>query len=313
MIKIKRISTAILISAICALTAGCGGKTTVQETPSTALQNKNEGTESQGEATKSAQESTSAPENKTDPAESTQAPAETGGNSNEPLPTLSPSTPDANGFKLLEVEGFVGSNQQSYNPYGYDKEKAEETAQKLESGKLSTQGLFKNTLFVGDSITVGFSDYKIANEGNVIAHVGARLEEHLSENMQKIIDYNPEVLFIHYGLNEMDNADHFIEGFMSELRTQLTVLKEELPYTKIVVMAVWPIKDSAVQSQPRLASAPKYNKQLRELCVELGVAYEERSELIASRPDLYANDGIHCAKQMYINWINDFVKEMGLY
>ncbi len=111
MIKIKRISTAILISAICALTAGCGGKTTVQETPSTALQNKNEGTESQGEATKSAQESTSAPENKTDPAESTQAPAETGGNSNEPLPTLSPSTPDANGFKLLEVEGFVGSNQ----------------------------------------------------------------------------------------------------------------------------------------------------------------------------------------------------------
>lgn len=323
--KIKIISTAILISIpVCILTAGCGDKVVIPEIQSTVSHDQNEGTTDEsketkseedtesGEATKALPETPAPPEDKTDAPESTTAAGETeSGNSDKPQPT--PSTPDGNGVKLLEVEGFVGSNQESYNPYGCDREKAEETAKRLESGKLSTQGLFKNTLFVGDSITVGFSDYKIANEGNVIAHVGARLEEHLAENMQKIIDYNPEVLFIHYGLNEMDNADHFIESFINEMRTQLTVLKEELPYTKIVVMAVWPIKDSAVQAQPRLASAPKYNQQMRELCVELGVAYEERSELIASRPDLYAGDGIHCAKQMYINWINDFVKEMGLY
>lgn len=236
----------------------------------------------------------------------TQAPQQTEAEKETPAPKPDVSAPK-------EFAGFVGTNQESYNPYGCDKDRAKELAERIENGKLSTQGLFKNTLFVGDSIIVGFADYKLANSGNVIANVGAMLSPHLSDNMQKIIDYNPEVLIIHYGLNEMGGEEHFVKSFIKELRAELTVLKEELPYTKIVVMSMWPIKDSAAAKQPRLANLPNYNTEIRKLCVELGVAYDERSELFAANPDWYQYDGIHCVKQMYLTWINDFITDMGLY
>ncbi len=216
-------------------------------------------------------------------------------------------------FKLLEEEGFVGSNQKSYNPYGFDREKAEKLAERIEDDELSLTELFKNTLFVGDSIMVGFSDYKLANQGNVIANVGAMLNPHLSDNIQTIIDYNPEVLFLHYGLNEMGIEEYFLEKFIKDLTEDVKTLKKNLPYTRIVVVGLWPVKDVAVENQERLSRVPAYNEAIRKLCVELGVAYQESSELFASNPDFYQKDGIHAIRKMYILWICDMIREMGLY
>lgn len=223
------------------------------------------------------------------------------------------TAPDREVFKLLEVEGFVGSNQKSYNPYAYDKDKAEKLAERIESGELSLRELFKNTLFVGDSIMVGFSDYKIANAGNVIANVGAMMNPHLSDNIQTIVDYNPEVLFLHYGLNEMGEEEYFLEKFIEDLETDIKELKKKLPYTKIVVVSLWPVKDTAIENQSRLARVPAYNEAIRKSCIKLGVAYNENSELFASNPDWYQKDGIHCVPTMYFTWINELIKEMGLY
>ncbi|MBD5156825.1 MAG: hypothetical protein HDT13_04240 [Butyrivibrio sp.] len=223
------------------------------------------------------------------------------------------TAPDREVFKLLEVDGFVGSNQKSYNPYGYDKDSAEELAERVESGELSLKELFKNTLFVGDSIMVGFADYKIANPGNVIAGVGAMMNPHLSNNIQTIVDYNPEVLFLHYGLNEMGEEEYFLEKFIKDLEEDIKELKDKLPYTKIVVVSLWPVKDAAIESQSRLARVPAYNEAIRKSCIKLGVAYNENSELFASNPDWYQKDGIHCIPTMYFKWLNELIKEMGLY
>lgn len=224
-----------------------------------------------------------------------------------------PPTEEQNVFRMLEVEGFVGSNQPSYNPYGSDRDRADKLAEQLADGELSWKELFKNTLFVGDSIMVGFSDYKIANPGNVIADVGSMLNPHLDQNMQKIIDYNPEVLFLHYGLNEMGVEDYHLEKFIENFRADLKELKGKLPDTKIVVVSLWPVKDQAIEDQARLARIPAYNEEIRRLCVELGVAYDERAELFASNPDFYHKDGIHADSRMYRMWMNDLIKEMGLY
>ncbi|MCM1307953.1 MAG: GDSL-type esterase/lipase family protein [Butyrivibrio sp.] len=223
------------------------------------------------------------------------------------------TAPDGEEFRLLEVDGFVGSNQKSYNPYGFDGDEAEKLAERIENGELSLKELFKNTLFVGDSIMVGFSDYKIANQGNVIAYVGAMMNPHLPNNIQTIADYNPEVLFLHYGLNEIGEAEYFLEKFIEDLENYLSELKAKLPYTKIVVVSLWPVKDAAVESQSRLARVPAYNEAIRKTCIKLGVAYNENSELFASNPDWYQKDGIHCIPTMYYAWINELIKEMGLY
>lgn len=216
-------------------------------------------------------------------------------------------------FKLLDIEGFVGSDQKSYTPYAFDKEEAEKLAKRVEEGELSLKELFKNTLFVGDSIMVGFSDYRIANPGNVIANVGAMMNPDLSNNIQAITDYNPEVLFLHYGLNEMGEEEYFLEKYIEDFEKYLSQLKENLPYTKIVVVSLWPVKDIAVENQSRLARVPAYNEEIRKSCIKFGVAYNENSRLFASNPDWYQKDGIHCVSQMYLTWINELIKEMGLY
>ncbi|MCM1307800.1 MAG: hypothetical protein NC223_04295 [Butyrivibrio sp.] len=341
--KFISLSTAILISALASiLTAGCGGgRITLSETfPAPAAtqgkiaeaSSEDAGNTESGELTSaSSADETAAPTEfltETEAAAPSQTDAETMTEARTepaveaPPETLPPQPSDAEpkteAPKPLTPEppqtgGFVGTSQQSYNPYGCDAQRANELAERIESGNLSTQGLFKNTLLVGDSIMTGFADYKLANQGNVIASVGAMLKPHLANNMQTIIDYNPEVLIIHYGLNEMGVEDYHVNGFIKELRAELELLQRELPYTKIVVMSLWPVKDAAAAKQPRLANLPNYNTEIRKLCVELGVAYDERSELIISHPDWYQNDGIHCVKKMYLEWIKAFVKEMGLY
>lgn len=209
--------------------------------------------------------------------------------------------------------GFVGSTNKSYSPYGFDKKKAEKVAKGIENGTTSTASLFSDTLFVGDSIMVGFSDYRIADSGNVIAKVGASLNPHLSDSMQTIIDYNPEVLFLHYGLNEMSKDEYQLEKFNEVLRDNLKVLKDNLPYTKIVMVFLWPVKDIAIESQDRLDRVPAYNEVIRSACVDIGIAYYENSAIFTDNSDLYYKDGIHCDRSMYILWLCDLIREMGIY
>ncbi len=213
----------------------------------------------------------------------------------------------------LDGEGFYGSNQACYVPYTIDDEKAQEVVDKLDDGSLSTKELFKDTLFVGDSIMTGFSDFQLANQGNVIATVGSALNPHLEENIEKIINYNPEYLILHYGLNEMDKDEYFVESFIDEYTRCLKKLQKELPATKIIVIGLMPIKDIAVEEQPRLAAVEVYNERMRAMCVELGVAYSEDSQFFVDNADLYTQDGIHVQRKLYVKWINCLVKEMGIY
>ncbi len=215
--------------------------------------------------------------------------------------------------EALDAEGFYGSNQACYVPYVVDEKIAEEVVDKLSDGKLTTKELFKNTLFVGDSIMTGFSDFQLANQGNVIATVGSSLDPHLEENIDKIVKYNPEYLILHYGLNEMGEKEYHLDSFIDEYTKCLSELQEKLPGTKIIVVALMPVKSEAVESQPRLAHVAEYNERMRAMCVELGVAYSEDSQFFADNGDLYSNDGIHVQKKLYIMWINYLVKEMGIY
>ena len=215
--------------------------------------------------------------------------------------------------KPLDAEGFYGSNQASYIPYTVDDKKAGSTVDMLEDGTLSTKELFKDTLFVGDSIMTGFSDFQLANKGNVIAEVGSSLKPHLETNLDKIINYNPKYLVLHYGLNEMGIEDYYLDSFIEEYTKCLEELKKKLPATKIIVVGCMPVKESAVENQPRLGRVEAYNKRMREMCVKLGVAYNEDSQFFVDNAELYTKDGIHVQKKVYIMWINYLVKEMGIY
>ena len=210
-------------------------------------------------------------------------------------------------------ESFHTKNEVCYVPYYVDNNKAAAAVIQLDNETLSVKELFSNSLFVGDSITSGFSDYKIVNSNNVIASVGARMAVHLPENIETIVQYNPDILVLHYGLNEMGIEQYHLDNFINKYKECLATLKARLPYTKIIVLGLTPVLDVAIQAQPRFERIPAYNAAMRQMCVEVGVGYEENAPLFNAHQDMYGKDGIHIKSSMYKLWIRQIVEEMGLY
>lgn len=177
---------------------------------------------------------------------------------------------------------------------------------------VSYKEIFANSLFVGDSIMTGFDDFKIVNSGNVIAHVGSFLDHYLADNTPTIINYNPDTLILHFGLNEIGEAEHFLDEFVEVYTKDLQTLKEALPNTKIIVVALMPVKQEAIDREARFGRYGAYNERMKKMCDELGVCFYQNDDLFSSHFDMYSGDGVHFAKKLYLIWMEDFVKKMGL-
>ena len=215
---------------------------------------------------------------------------------------------------LVDDKSFYGSNLPCYVAYYFDEAQAESVAQAVADKTMSTKDVFKDTLFVGDSIMTGFSDFQFANKGNVIAEVGARLNHHLSDNIQNIINYNPKYVVIHYGINEMEQDESFLDKFINTYKEDLSTLQAALPNSRIMVACITPVKAATVDKNPRFSRVEAYNTRIRQMCVDMGISYVENSALCVAHPELYAADGIHMQKQMYQMWIEEYlIKEMGIY
>ena len=208
---------------------------------------------------------------------------------------------------------FYASSQACYVPWSFDASKAATVADGVAAGSVSAKDALSDALIVGDSIMQGFSDYKITSDGNVIASVGAFLNPHLYDNMDSIINYNPKYILLHYGLNEMDPDDTITNAFIKRYKECIQKIQAGLPGVKIIVCVLTPVGKSAVEGNPRFGYVDKYNKLILGMCQELGVGYYEDSELFTSNGDLYGKDGIHIQKKLYLLWVSDMIRKMGIY
>lgn len=202
---------------------------------------------------------------------------------------------------------------QSIIPYTVDQALLADTLAQLDAGTLTMKSLYANSLFVGDSITSGFDVYSIVNSSNVIAAVGANMNTHLTENLATIVQYNPKYLFVHYGLNEMNPSEAGVNGFIAKYKENLSYLKQNLPYTKIIVLSLSPVGSQAIEKQNRFTWIPTYNDRMRAMCQELGIGFHQNDAFFNERMHLYGKDGIHFQPELYRQWIRLITEEMGIY
>ena len=219
-------------------------------------------------------------------------------------PTTPPVVPDS---------GEVVVSGQSVIPYAIDKTAVANTLAQIDAGTLTYKSLYANSLFVGDSITSGFDVYSIVNPGNVIAAVGANMSTHLTENLATIVQYNPKYLFVHYGLNEMNPSESGVNAFITKYKENLTYLKQNLPYTKIIVLGLSPVGSAAIEKQNRFTWIGTYNDRMRSMCQEMGIGFHQNDAFFNGRMNLYAKDGIHYQPELYRQWIRLITEEMGIY
>lgn len=169
---------------------------------------------------------------------------------------------------------------------------------------------FKNSVFIGDSITEGFSINEILPKECVMAGAGATAG-FTYEKIGDLVEKKPDHVFIMLGSDDMlwpkGDPKALFENDMTKL---IKKIKEELPNTKIYLESITPVTQEALKDEPRYKSIDDYNALLQQLADKLSVNYVDISALAKKNTDLFAEDGIHFKKEFYQLWLKELSKSL---
>lgn len=215
-------------------------------------------------------------------------------------------------YDVREAEKNVNSYSDRRNLlYGGSQSDIKKTLKALDSGKITYRKVFRNVYIVGDSLMNGLEIYNILNSNKLITQVSANLT-HLSDNMKKIVDMNPPVLILHYGINMIGTEKSHRTNFIANYSKLITELQDKLPDTRIIISGLFPV-DRSIATAKRFKNVNSYNKALENMCDELGVEFLNSSSVLKAHPECYGIDGIHLSKNFYGKyWLRFIIKEMGI-
>ena len=158
---------------------------------------------------------------------------------------------------------------------------------------------FKNSVFIGDSITEGFAFNEILPSENVMAGAGATAGYIYEEYMDDLAGKKPDNVFIMLGSDDMlMPADDPKALFANDLTKLINKIKEEAPGAKIYLQFITPVTQEALKQYPRY-KGDEYNKLLKELADKLSANYVNIGAIVKENPDLFAEDGVHFKKEFY--------------
>ncbi len=177
-----------------------------------------------------------------------------------------------------------------------------------------SQTYFGKCMFVGDSITVGLSDYQLVPMKNVLAEIGMNIEKINTETMQTaygdttvldaLTQAAPENVYIMLGSNGI--AWLSIDDMIAEYEEFAKGVQSALPDTKIYIQSIPPVtKAKETEEIPILNSTiDEYNSRLLDMANKNGYYYVdvhsslENSDGALPEGDA-ADDGMHFNKTTY--------------
>lgn len=190
-------------------------------------------------------------------------------------------------------------------------DKIEEEKEQKEEGKdhLSIRERMRNTVIMGDSRAEGFLDYEILDPAQVIAGIGIHLDE-LTVEVEEVQSRNPEVIFLEYGLNDIEKTGGDTERFERNYKKFLADIREVLPQSKIYINLILPVQQSAVEKKPIFSEIEQYNITLKKMSQEENIICIDSSSLLTN--EMYAPDGIHFQPAFYPIWTEQMAEAAGL-
>lgn len=239
-----------------------------------------------------------------------------------------------------EEEGSFTATWQEHSPTGEntentdksnknDKDKDSDSESQAETGETKeniqienpvpesnalTPTYFSKCAFVGDSITVGLSDYQLVPMKNVIAEIGMNIEKINTEKMQTafgettvldaLTQAKPENIYIMLGSNGI--AWMSLEEMIEEYSEFTQGIEKSLPDSKIYVLSIPPVTEKKEQSEESILNADidRYNSMLLELANKNGYYYVDINSELKGEDGKFseedaADDGMHFNKSTY--------------
>lgn len=183
-----------------------------------------------------------------------------------------------------------------------------------DSENRSMEERFADCLVLGDSIAQGLYEYGILDQANVQADRGTGVSKNNSEKRQehlkKAEEMKPAVLFLAYGMNDIEAQNGDPAGFVKAYKPVLEELKKALPDTRIYVNSILPAAQSAIDERPVFEKVPEFNARLKKLCKKENITFIDNTDLV--KQEYYADDGIHMSPSYYTEWVSRMAEVAGL-
>lgn len=178
---------------------------------------------------------------------------------------------------------------------------------------ISNREFFKDSVFLGDSITEAISFYDILNESNVVSEKGLSVS-YASTQAEKVISINPKNVFILLGENDLNSLKNKPNNIIKHYKELVINLKDNLPNSKIYVLSILTIAKRAEKSHPGLSNdrVTEFNKKLKDMCCDLDVSYINIIPVLGGNEEFFEPDGIHPKYDFYdamLSYIRKYVTD----
>lgn len=177
------------------------------------------------------------------------------------------------------------------------------------SDKSNLKEIFKDTVFMGDSLTEPLSFYDILDEDSVIGIKGRDVIKAKEEDLGTLKSLNPKKIVMMYGMNDLllfSNSHDFVKNYESLINQ----IKKELPNAEIYVNSVFPVSDETIAKKKEFIKVNDFNNALREMCNTMGIKFIDTTSMV--KENMYEPDGIHLKAEFYTPWLQVIRKEIAL-
>jgi len=175
----------------------------------------------------------------------------------------------------------------------------------------STTASFYNTLFLGDSLTVGIKNTGLLDGTGAVVDAVVGRGIVATKNAAKSYS-NYGTVFINIGMNDATNTDSVFESNYKDL---VNTVKSKNPGATIYIGSISGVNDSLAASEGYLvrnADINKKNQIIEKLAGELGVNFMDVNAYLGNISTSDTNDGIHLKNSKYTEWFNYICNTVGV-
>ncbi len=174
---------------------------------------------------------------------------------------------------------------------------------------------FSSDLFIGDSISTGYSLYGFLNDKNVYAKVGLNPSTVLTKSVSTcygdigistMLTYTmPKRVYIMLGSNGIQWLS--VGNMLQSTDTLVDLIKEICPECDVVIISVPPVTaayDSTVQDVDVMAKINEYNTSLNSYCTANGMLFVDAASILKDETGYFnktyaESDGMHFKSSAY--------------
>lgn len=180
------------------------------------------------------------------------------------------------------------------------------------SGKADVFSQFADTMFLGDSRTLGFTENGFVPASRNLGENGEIIQD-ISRHLGAIESAKPAVVNLNYGLNDIVQvatgltSDEWIRNYEEQVRNILAVSGN----SQIVINSIIEPMPVFYDSYPTAQYYPEFNEKLEEMCRKNGWTYINNDELgyTAQGDKHFQEDGYHFLGSFYPLWAANMIEQ----